>query len=123
MNNAKLMGFAAITDAARARAFYEEQLGLKFVADDGYALVFETGGNLLRLQKMKAHTPLPFTVLGWQITDIHATIRELTGKGVTFERYDFMQQDEWGVWESGGDKVAWFKDPDGNLLSLAQLKA
>lgn len=121
MQNAKLMGFAVTTDAEKAKEFYGQKLGLELVGDDGYALVFATGTNLLRLQKMKEHTPLPFTVLGWQVADIHATIRDLVSKGITFERYGFMQQDELGVWEVDGDKVAWFKDPDGNLLSLAQL--
>jgi catechol 2,3-dioxygenase-like lactoylglutathione lyase family enzyme len=123
MNNATLMGFTVTTDAERAKEFYGYQLGLELVGDDNFALVFATGKNLLRIQKMKEHTPLPFTVLGWQVEDIHAVIRDLRVRGVQFERYEFMQQDELGVWETAGDKVAWFKDPDGNLLSLAQLDA
>lgn len=120
MKTAKLMGFAAITDSARAQAFCETVLGLQLLVDDGYALVFATGGNLLRLQKMKEHSPQPFTMLGWQVDDIRATLQDLQSRGVQFERYGFMQQDELGIWKTEGAQVAWFKDPDGNLLSLTQ---
>lgn len=121
ISNTKLMGFAAITDVARARDFYETALGLRFIGDDGYALVMASGANIVRLQKMQTHAPLPFTVLGWQVDDIRAAVRDLASRGVQFERYEFLPQDELGVWEAGDDRVAWFKDPDGNLLSLAQL--
>jgi catechol 2,3-dioxygenase-like lactoylglutathione lyase family enzyme len=120
LGNAKLMAFVAITDALRARAFYEGVLGLKLVADEEFALVFDANDTMLRLQKVEAFTPHPFTSLGWQVDDIAATIRDLVAKGVVFERYGFMQQDELGVWSHDGARIAWFKDPDGNVLSLAQ---
>jgi catechol 2,3-dioxygenase-like lactoylglutathione lyase family enzyme len=120
LGNAKLMAFVAITDALRARAFYEGVLGLKLVADEEFALVFDANDTMLRLQKVEAFTPHPFTSLGWQVDDIAATIRDLVAKGVVLERYGFMQQDELGVWSHDGARIAWFKDPDGNVLSLAQ---
>lgn len=106
-----------------ARNFYESVLGLNFRSDDGFALVFESGGIMLRVTPVKEFTPHPFAVLGWDVDDIAASVAELSGRGVVFEKYDFpwMQQDEQGVWAApDGTRVAWFKDPDGNLLSVAQ---
>ena len=108
----------------KAKAFYQDTLGLTFKVDDGFALVFETGGNMLRITSVQEFTPHQFAVLGWETEDIASVIKSLAAKGVEFERYDFpwMSQDELGVWTApDGTKVAWFKDPDGNLLSLTQL--
>jgi catechol 2,3-dioxygenase-like lactoylglutathione lyase family enzyme len=118
----KIIGFVPITDAARAKAFYAEKLGLKFVSEDSFAVVFDANGNMLRLTLMKEVKPQAFTILGWQVPDIVATVTRLQEAGVTLERYgDFMQQDELGIWAApGGAKVAWFKDPDGNTLSVSQ---
>jgi len=117
----KLVGFVAITDGARAKVFYEK-LGLTFVSEDPFAVVFDSNGNMIRLTKVNEFRPQPFTVLGWQVSDIVAAVKRLQGAGVTFERYgEFMQQDELGIWTApGGTKVAWFKDPDGNTLSVSQ---
>jgi catechol 2,3-dioxygenase-like lactoylglutathione lyase family enzyme len=117
----KLIGFVAITDGARAKAFYEK-LGLTFVSEDPFAVVFDSNGNMIRVTKVNEFRPQPFTVLGWQVPDIVAAVKRLQGAGVTFERYgEFMQQDELGIWTApGGAKVAWFKDPDGNTLSVSQ---
>jgi hypothetical protein len=94
------------------------------ISDDEFALAFESNGTQLRIQKVQRITPPPFTVLGWQVTDIQAAIATLSQAGVSFERYSFMQQDAAGVWTApGGTKVAWFKDPDGNLLSLSESPA
>ncbi len=123
LGTAKLMAFAATTDAARAQAFYETTLGLRLVAEEPYALVFDANGTMLRVQKVREHTPPPFTALGWEVADIRATIQALVERGVSFERYDFVPQDALGVWDAGGALVAWFKDPDGNLLSLTQFSA
>jgi catechol 2,3-dioxygenase-like lactoylglutathione lyase family enzyme len=113
--------FIPTKDAKRARAFFEKMLGLKFVSDDKFALVFNAGGNMLRVVRVQEFTPLPFTILGWEVKDIAKTAEALTAKKVTFERYGFMKQDELGIWDApGGAKVAWFKDPDGNLLSISQ---
>jgi catechol 2,3-dioxygenase-like lactoylglutathione lyase family enzyme len=106
-----------------AREFYENVLGLKFKVDDGFALVFDTAGIMLRLTTVQEFTPHPFSILGWEVDDISRSVEALIGRDVTFEKYDFawMTQDESGVWTApDGTKVAWFKDPDGNLLSVTQ---
>ena len=106
-----------------AQEFYANVLGLKFKLDDGFALVFETGGIMFHLTPVQEFTPHPFSVLGWEVDDIGRSVNGLSERGVAFERYDFpwMEQDEQGIWAApDGTKVAWFKDPDGNLLSVAQ---
>ncbi|WP_047491589.1 VOC family protein [Terriglobus sp. TAA 43] len=119
--NGKLIGFAPITDADRAKAFYADVLGLTFVGDDGFALIFRSGANMVRLAKMPKVEPAQFTILGWETTSIEDDVQSLTSKGVEFSRFGFMEQDALGIWTApGGDKVAWFKDPDGNTLSLSQ---
>ena len=115
-----LVAFVATANPAEARRFYEDTLGLRLVSDEPFALVFEARGTELRVTKVEALTPAPFTVLGWSVPDIRAAMRELAGRGVRFERYPGMEQDADGAWRSpGGGKVAWFKDPDGNVLSLS----
>ena len=96
-------------------------LGVRFVSDDGFALVFDLGGTMLRIARVASFSPQPFTVLGWQVEDVGATVRRLADAGVAFERFDGLAQDGDGLWEApGGARVAWFRDPDGNLLSLSQ---
>jgi catechol 2,3-dioxygenase-like lactoylglutathione lyase family enzyme len=117
-----VIAFAATTDAARARAFYEDTLGLRFVADEPHALVFDLAGITLRIQKLRELAVSPFTVLGWRVPDIAPVMRDLAARGVAFERFPFLEQDEAGAWTApSGAKIAWFKDPDGNTLSLTQL--
>ncbi len=117
------MAFIPVADAGRAKPFYEKTLGLKVVGEDPYGVMFDANGVTLRMSVVGSELkPAPFTILGWSVADIRAMIRTLESKGVVFERYDFFQQDELGVWTSPeGAKIAWFKDPDGNTLSLAQL--
>jgi len=120
------MAFLATTDADRAKKFYGDVLGLRFVEDSPFALVFDAGGTMLRIQKIKELDPPQFTALGWNVADIRGTIGDLVKRGVTFERfserYAFMQQDDVGIWTTpDGSQVAWFKDPDGYTLSLTQL--
>lgn len=118
------IAFLATRDPARARAFYEDTLGLDLVADEPFALVFNAHGTMLRISKVREFTPAPYTVLGWKVADIPSAVKELERKGVVFERYAGLAQDELGIWTSpGGAKVAWFKDPEGNTLSLTQLAA
>ena len=104
----------------RDRAFYVGVLGLRFVKDDGFALVLDANGIKVRVAKAQ-FTPAPFTILGWQVGDIEKVVAGLQGKGVQFERFGFFEQDALGIWTApSGDKVAWFKDPDGNILSVSQ---
>ncbi len=117
----KVVGFVVTTDSARARAFYEGVLGLRVVSEDDFALVVEANGTTIRVTKMKEWSPNAHTVLGWEIADVPAMVKGLTARGVTFERYGFLEQDALGVWTApGGTRVAWFKDPDGNVLSVSQ---
>ena len=121
LGSTDIVAFVPIRDSEKARAFYEGVLGLRFRKDDGFALVFEANGTMLRAAKMKDFTPAQFTVLGWQVTGIEKVVRALQNKGVHFETFGFFKQDELGIWTAPtGDKVAWFKDPDGNILSVSQ---
>jgi catechol 2,3-dioxygenase-like lactoylglutathione lyase family enzyme len=117
-----IIGFVTIVDVERARHFYRDTLGLRLLSEEPpFALVFEANGIMLRLGMGKERPPVQGTVLGWQVPDIAAAVADLIEAGVCFERYDFMKQDELGVWTAPtGAKVAWFKDPDGNILSLSQ---
>lgn len=116
-----VIAFVATSQPERARVFYEETLGLRFIADEPPALVFDAHGTMLRVAKVTRLEPQQFTVLGWSVPDIDAAVRALAAKGVMFERYPGFEQDAQGVWTSpGGGRVAWFKDPDGNVLSLTQ---
>jgi catechol 2,3-dioxygenase-like lactoylglutathione lyase family enzyme len=117
----KLMAFVATRNPERARAFYRDTLDLKLVSEDRFALVFDFAGTMLRVATVQELTPAPYTVLGWQVSDIVGAVKCLQRKGVNFERYPGMQQDELGIWNSpSGAEVAWFKDPDGNTLSVTQ---
>jgi catechol 2,3-dioxygenase-like lactoylglutathione lyase family enzyme len=117
----KLMAFVATTDPRRAKAFYGRTLGLRLVSEDLFAVVFDANGTLLRVAITQELTPAKYTVLGWQVPDIAMAARGLAQSGVTFERFPGMPQDDLGVWTApGGNKVAWFKDPEGNILSISQ---
>jgi catechol 2,3-dioxygenase-like lactoylglutathione lyase family enzyme len=117
----KMSGFVPTTDYDRARAFYEGKLGFGFVSLDQYALVMSVGGHRIRITKMPNFTPLQGTILGWEVQDIQAVATWLRDRGVTLEKYPFVQDRDLGIWTTpSGDKVAWFKDPDGNVLSIAQ---
>lgn len=121
LDGAKVMAFIATQDPKRAIAFYRDTLGLGLVADEPHALVFDTGGTMLRVQKVDRAVVPPYTVLGWAVSDIRATVRALAAKGVQTQRYEFLPLDEHGIWATPtGERVAWFKDPDGNTLSLTQ---
>lgn len=121
LDSTPVVSFIPTRDAAKARAFYEGTLGLQFVADDGFAVVFRlAAGGSLRIVRVDTLTPQPFTVLGWQPEDVEAAVAGLVARGVGFERVPGLPQDELGIWSApGGGKVAWFKDPDGNTLSLS----
>jgi len=122
LNRAQLIAFVATRDGIKARQFYEGVLGLRVLSDDQFALAFDANGTMLRVQKIADFTPLPCTALGWQVTDIRATVNALRKAGVTFQTYPGMGQDEHGIWHApSGALVAWFKDPDENTLSLTQM--
>ena len=116
-----LVAFLATADAALARAFYEGVLGLAFAGDNGHLVMFRSGGARVALQKAESVTPKVGTAMGWNVKDLRAEIAALAAKGVVFERFEGMQQDDLAIWSpEPGTGVAWFKDPDGNLLSLSQ---
>jgi len=121
LESAKIIGFVPTSDAAKARTFYEKVLGLRFVSDDKFALVFDASGNMIRVVRAPKFQPQQFTILGWEVGEIEKVASALEAKGVRFEKYGLPGQDERGIWAApGGAKVAWFKDPDGNILSLSQ---
>jgi len=121
LGSANIIAFVPIKDSEKSRAFYEGILGLRFVKDDGFALLLDAHGIMVRAVKMKDFAPAQFTVLGWEVPNIENVVRELGKKGVHFEIFGFFKQDELGIWTTpSGDKVAWFKDPDGNTLSISQ---
>ena len=117
----RLIAFIPTRDADRASAFYETALGLRFVSDDAFALVFDANGTMLRIVRVGNFTPFPFTLLGWEVADIEAAVADLASQGIQFLRFPGMEQSTTGIWSApGGAKVAWFKDPDGNTLSISQ---
>jgi catechol 2,3-dioxygenase-like lactoylglutathione lyase family enzyme len=117
----EIIGFAPAVDLDRARAFYRDALGLAVTDESPFAVVFRVGGTMLRVTKVDQVARAPYTILGWQTDDIEREIRALTERGVAFLRFAGMPQDDLGVWTTpGGDRVAWFQDPDGNTLSLTQ---
>lgn len=122
LSTAQILPLSATANAERATAFYRDQLGLRLVRDEPYALVFDAAGTMLRVQKVKEVRQAQYTALGWLVPDIRAKVEELEKAGVKFERYGLPDQDEKGIWTApgGAAKVAWFKDPDGNILSLTQ---
>src|SRR5215210_6106664 len=123
LNHLNVVAFVATSRPDDARSVYEETLGLRLVTDDAFAIAFDAHGVMLRVQKVQGHMPPPYTVLGWDVADIHASVEELSRRGVRCERYEWLGQDDAGVWTaSSGAKIAWFKDPDGNTLSLTQFR-
>lgn len=119
----KMVGFVTTSNPDKARAFYGGVLGFRLVSEDQYALAFDANGTMLRVTRAQSDTPSQGTILGWEVEDIDAAVRALTAQGVRFEQFDmpWMKQDELGVWTPpNGDKVAWFKDPDGHTLSVSQ---
>jgi catechol 2,3-dioxygenase-like lactoylglutathione lyase family enzyme len=120
LDSAAVIAFVATSDVPRAKTFYADALGLDLVRDDGFALVFDAHGTMLRVTQVQEVTVAPYTVLGWDVADVGAAMAALGARGVQFERYDGVEQDEQGIWTApSGDLVAWFKDPDGNTLSIS----
>ena len=121
LNTSRLVCFVATADADRARAFYRDALGLALVEDGGYALVFDANGTQLRVQRVEAVAPHPYTALGWEVDDVTASVRALAARGVAMARFPGLPLDADGIWDTpDGSRVAWFHDPDGNTLSISQ---
>jgi catechol 2,3-dioxygenase-like lactoylglutathione lyase family enzyme len=117
----QLIAFAPSADLDSSRSFYVDVLGLALQSQDSFACVFRSGDVMLRVTAVGAFTPQPFTILGWAVDQIDVDVARLTALGVRFNRYDGLVQDAYGVWTTpGGDRIAWFPDPDGNTLSLTQ---
>jgi predicted enzyme related to lactoylglutathione lyase len=121
LNSSRIVAFVATENPPRAKAFYQDVLQLTLVSDDAFATVFDANGTMLRVSKVTQVIVAPYTVLGWGVKDIGAAMKDLIGRGVTFEIYKGLPQDERGVCTfPSGAKVAWFKDPDGNTLSMTE---
>jgi catechol 2,3-dioxygenase-like lactoylglutathione lyase family enzyme len=121
LGSAKVMAMVATSDPEAAQHFYCDVLGLRLLQDTPFALVVDAGGTMMRIQKVENVVTPPYTSLGWEVDDIASVVQGLTEAGVVFERFDFLSQDELGIWQApDGAAVAWFKDPDGNMLSLTQ---
>src|SRR5271170_1249785 len=120
LTDSKLVGFLTTTDYEKARAFYEGKLGFEFISLDQFALAMRCGENMIRISKSENFKAAQGTVLGWEVEDVRAAVLWLRGRGVMTEKYAFVEDQELGIWHTpGGDQVAWFKDPDGNVLSIS----
>lgn len=120
--SSSLVAFVGVCDPDRAKRFYRDTLGLRLVSEElPFALVFDVQGTMLRVTVVPEVKPAKFTVLGWKVPDIQAAVSSLEEEGVEFQRYAGLQQDGLGIWTSpNGARVAWFHDPDGNILSVTQ---
>jgi catechol 2,3-dioxygenase-like lactoylglutathione lyase family enzyme len=119
--DSKIVGFIFTRDYDNARAFYEGKLGFQFVSQDQFALAVRAGAHMIRITKIPDFTPARATVLGWEVADIESMVAWLRGRGVILEDYPFIQDRKLGIWTApGGARIAWFKDPDGNVLSVSQ---
>jgi catechol 2,3-dioxygenase-like lactoylglutathione lyase family enzyme len=122
LGSRKIVAFVATSSPAKAKRFYRDKLGLRLVEASPFALVFDAHGTMLRVTPVDKVATAGYTVLGWQVPDIVDAVKRLKKAGVRFERYDGMGQDKLGVWQSpSGARIAWFKDPDGNTLSITML--
>ncbi len=121
LGSMKIVSFVPVKDAQKARTFYEGVLGLRFVSEDHFALVLDANGIMVRVTNVPNFKPQEFTIVGWEVPDIAQTVSGLREKGVQFQSYGLPGQDAQGIWSApSGAKVAWFQDPDGNVLSLTQ---
>jgi len=123
LESAPVVAFVPSRSPKKARSFYEDVLGLRFLSDDQFAHVFDANGVMVRVvdvSSVDAFAPAPFTILGWRVDDVAKAVKGLGKKGVKFERYPGMDQDQLGIWSSpSGARIAWFKDTDGNVLSVS----
>ncbi|NDJ52068.1 MAG: VOC family protein [Chloroflexi bacterium] len=120
VNSTGHLVFLAVDDIDKARAFYEELLGLRFIGDEMGTLLFDMDGTALRISPLEDFKPQTFTVLGWNVADITAETAKLKAAGVEPIRYPGMPFDDDGIANLGGLRILWFADPAGNVLSLTQ---
>ncbi len=114
-----LIALIGVADLDRAQRFYGDTLGLALRDERPFALVAEIGGAVLRITAVEEPLAAPYSVLGWRVQDITSAVDDLVSRGVPTLRYDGLAQDARGIWTTpGGVKIAWFSDPDGNVLSL-----
>ncbi len=119
LSSVPFIAFVPVTDLSVATSFYGDTLGLATTSHGPFALSVDLGGTMLRLTAVERLTPQPFTIAGWSVENLDAAVRQLTERGVAFASFDGVDQDELGIWTApNGDRVAWFFDPDGNVLSL-----
>ena len=122
LGSSPLIAFTTTAKPEAAKTFYKDTLGLELVADTSFAVVFDSSGVELRVQKVKDVILLPGTTLGWRVENLEDMMTDLGERGVSFERFPFLEQDSLGIWSSpDGARVAWFRDPDGNTLSLTEV--
>lgn len=120
----KLIAFIPTAKPKESKLFYKNTVGLELLAEDDFAIEFNAGGTIVRVIIVKEFKPQTFTVVGWNVDNIVSTIRHFNDRNIFFEQFDFLEQDKLGIWTSpSGAKVAWFKDPDGNILSLTDLES
>lgn len=121
LGSRKLVAFIATLDPKRAKEFYGRVLGLRLASEDNFGMVFDANGTTLRVSVVRELVPAGYTVLGWLVPNLQETVRELISRSVVFQRFEGLEQDDLGIWSApGGAKVAWFRDPDGNTLSVTQ---
>lgn len=121
LRDAALIAFVGSRDLAVADGFYRGVLGLVPLESNAFSRAYDAHGTTLRVTHVSVLTPAGHTVLGWSVGDIVAAVAELSAAGVSFTRYDGLEQDARAIWTApGGTRVAWFADPDGNVLSLSE---
>ena len=124
LNTSVPISFIPTQQPAAARQFYEHTLGLTFVDDNDFAIVFEVGPeprSMLRVVRARDFTPAAYTVFGWKVDDVEQAVDDLAARGITFLRIGYFEQDERSIWNApDGSRIAWFHDPDGNTLSVSQ---
>jgi catechol 2,3-dioxygenase-like lactoylglutathione lyase family enzyme len=115
--------FIYVADRERALAFYRDTLGLELVSADDFGDFLDLGGGLLRMTVVPGHQAHPHPVLGWNVGEITSAVGALRDRGLKFIFYDGFEQDDLGIWGSpdGHSRIAFFADPDGNVLTLSQV--
>jgi predicted enzyme related to lactoylglutathione lyase len=120
LENSKAFSGFAVSDLEVAKKFYGETLGLGVSEQNGLLSLHLAGGRDVLIYPKPDHVPATYTILNFPVDDIDATADELIERGVTFQRYEGIEQDEKGVARAGGPYIAWFTDPAGNVLSVLQ---